>query len=94
MPDEISEGEFMETLGDDYISKLKEVGVTIDEDTFGSDKILITGPNKYEKVINLEEADWKSMYNSAIKEVVAKTALAKSSTKQTAADLMAKYLSK
>tara|TARA_R110001606_G_scaffold251560_2_gene399547 strand:+ start:4300 stop:6315 length:2016 start_codon:yes stop_codon:yes gene_type:complete len=94
MPDEISEGEFMRTLGDDYISKLKEVGVTIDEDTPGSDKILITGPNKYEKVINLEEADWKSMYNSAIKEVVAKTVLAKSSTKQTAADLMAKYLSK
>jgi len=91
MPDEISEEKFMETLGDDYISKLKAVGVTIEEDTPGSDKILITGPNDYKKVINLKEADWKSMYNSAIKEVVAKTVVAGSSAKLDAAEMLSKY---
>jgi hypothetical protein len=65
--DDISEETFMDSLSDDYIKKMSQLGIGLEETSIGSDVILMTKPNGQEVEIDLEEDGWKDEFERNMK---------------------------
>lgn len=60
--DNITEENFMGSLSDDYLKKMSQLGIDLEETSIGSDVILMTKPNGQEVEIDLEEDGWKDEF--------------------------------
>lgn len=60
--DDISEETFMDSLSDDYLKKMSQLGIGLEETSIGSDVILMTKPNGEEVEVDLEEDGWKDKF--------------------------------
>jgi len=58
----ISEETFMDSLSDDYLKKMSQLGIGLEETSIGSDVILMTKPNGQEVEIDLEKDGWKDVF--------------------------------
>ena len=65
--DDISEETFMGSLSDDYLKKMSQLGIGLEETSIGSDVILMTKPNGEEVEIDLEEDGWKDVFERNMK---------------------------
>ena len=65
--DDISEETFMDSLSDDYVKKMSQLGIGLEETDIGSDVILMTKPNGQEVEIDLEEDGWKDEFERNMK---------------------------
>ena len=60
--DDISEETFMDSLSDDYLKKMSQLEIGLEETSIGSDVILMTKPNGQEVEIDLERDGWKDEF--------------------------------
>lgn len=60
--DDISEETFMDSLSDDYLKKMSQLGIGLEETSIGSNVILMTKPNGQEVEIDLEKKGWKDEF--------------------------------
>lgn len=65
--DDISEETFMDSLSDDYLKKMSQLGIGLEETSIGSDVILMTKPNGQEVEIDLEGDGWKDEFERNMK---------------------------
>jgi hypothetical protein len=65
--DDISEETFMNSLSDDYLKKMSQLGIGLEETSIGSDVILMTKPNGQEVEIYLEKEGWKDEFERNMK---------------------------
>ena len=65
--DDISEENFMDSLSDDYLKKMSQLGIGLEETSIGSDVILMTKPNGQEVEIDLEKKGWKDEFERNMK---------------------------
>lgn len=65
--DDISEETFMDSLSDDYLKKMSQLGIGLEETSIGSDVILMTKPNGQEVEIDLEKEGWKDEFERNMK---------------------------
>lgn len=65
--DDISEETFMDSLSDDYLKKMSQLGIGLEETSIGSDVILMTKPNGEEVEVDLEEDGWKDVFERNMK---------------------------
>lgn len=65
--DDISEETFMGSLSDDYLKKMSQLGIGLEETSIGSDVILMTKPNGEEVEVDLEEDGWKDVFERNMK---------------------------
>lgn len=65
--DDISEETFMDSLSDDYLKKMSQLGIGLEETSVGSDVILMTKPNGQEVEIDLEKDGWKDEFERNMK---------------------------
>lgn len=65
--DNITEESFMDSLSDDYLKKMSQLGIGLEETSIGSDVILMTKPNGQEVEIDLEEDGWKDVFERNMK---------------------------
>lgn len=63
----ISEETFMDSLSDDYLKKMSQLGIGLEETSIGSDVILMTKPNGQEVEIDLEKKGWKDEFERNMK---------------------------
>ena len=63
----ISEETFMDSLSDDYLKKMSQLGIGLEETSIGSDVILMTKPNGQEVEIDLEKKGWKDEFETNMK---------------------------
>ena len=60
--DNISEETFMDSLSDDYLKKMIQLKIGLEETSIGSDVILMTKPDGQEVEIDLERDGWKDEF--------------------------------
>ena len=65
--DDITEETFMDSLSNDYLKKMSQLGINLEETSIGSDVILMTKPNGQEVEIDLEEDGWKDEFERNMK---------------------------
>jgi len=65
--DDISEETFMDSLSDDYLKKMSQLGIGLEETSIGSDVILMTKPNGEEVEVDLEKDGWKDKFEMNMK---------------------------
>lgn len=65
--DNITEENFMDSLSSDYLKKMSQLGIGLEETSIGSDVILMTKPNGQEVEIDLEEDGWKDVFERNMK---------------------------
>lgn len=65
--DDITEETFMDSLSNDYLKKMSQLGINLEETSIGSDVILMTKPNGQEVEIDLEEDGWKGEFERNMK---------------------------
>ena len=63
----ITEENFMDSLSSDYLKKMSQLGIGLEETSFNSDVILMTKPNGEEVEVDLEKDGWKDVFERNMK---------------------------